>query len=235
MVVVVLSDPNEILQKHLQRVKILEVLFCDVWVFWSAGIVCNCRRSQIGLYTYVANNISIGWTRRVYQNRYGHCYRGMPSWHHLSVFVVSITVVSRGALCVYFCVVVCIGDEVCHQFNRRVLVALKNDFSCGDITVWQSTSVKIFNESLKSGQPRCAAGISVSSDTAVNGEVLSVSPMLSGGVLQLGDWYTNLISCTSFGDLSSCFLLVVHSKRSLSIADKYALSFSKSFEWSKIG
>ena len=84
--------------------------------------------------------------------------------------------------------------------------------------------------SLKSGQPRCAAGISVSSDTAVNGEVLSVSPMLSGGVLQLGDWYTNLISCTSFGDLSSCFLLVVHSKRSLSIADKYALSFSKSFE-----
>ena len=149
MVVVVLSDPNEILQKHLQRVKILEVLFCDVWVFWSAGIVCNCRRSQIGLYTYVANNISIGWTRRVYQNRYGHCYRGMPSWHHLSVFVVSITVVSRGALCVYFCVVVCIGDEVCHQFNRRVLVALKNDFSCGDITVWQSTSVKIFNDVLE--------------------------------------------------------------------------------------
>ena len=68
----------------------------------------------------------------------------------------------------------------------------------------------------------------MSSDKAVNDEVLSVSPMLSGGVLQLGDWYTNLISCTSFGDFSSCFLLVVHSKRSLSIADKYALSSSKS-------
>ena len=75
--------------------------------------------------------------------------------------------------------------------------------------------------SLKSGQLRCAAGISVSSDKAVNGGVLSVSPMSSGELLQLGDSYTNLISCTSFGDFSSCFLLVVRSKRSLSIADKY--------------
>jgi len=116
--------------------------------------------------------------------------------HHLSVFVVSITVVSRGALCVCFCVVVCVGDEVCHQpwsLSRMTFRAATS--LSGKVPVSRYSTV-----SLKSGQLRCAAGISVSSDNAVNGEVLSVSPMLSGRVLQLGDLYTNLISCTSFED-----------------------------------
>ena len=69
--------------------------------------------------------------------------------------------------------------------DHRVLVALKDDFPCGDITVWQSTSVEIFNGVLEVWTATLCCGISVSSDTAVNGEVLSVSPMLSGGVLQL--------------------------------------------------
>jgi len=138
--------------------------------------------------------------------------------------VVSITVVSRGALCVCFCVVVCVGDEVCHQpWSLSRMTFRAATLLSGKVPVSRYSTV-----SLKSGQLRCAAGISVSSDNAVNGEVLSVSPMLSGRVLQLGDLYTNLISCTSFEDFSSCFLLVVHSKRSLSIADKYALSPSKS-------